>query len=221
MFTPIPLNDFELRTGIDKSVFQNGYRISGVVSLRDIVKVLEVRIMPVNYLKRLLLNVTLEGNPEEKIYQNCEITTARMDPSHLIIGQTFIQRRKYQAFLEAFHNTLQDYCVTRGIAKCTALIIIGEDKYGTVSVAHYLPPIIEENKGRLCLLDGIHRNFLVMSVGTTLESIIIKKVTTSFPCDLNSWNRVRIVDEKPPREERYFNLRPDLFRDLKIIGIDG
>ncbi len=32
---------------------------------------------------------------------------------------------------------------------------------------------------------------------------------------------MKIVDEKPPVNERYVNLRPELYRDLSAVGIDG
>ena len=35
-----------------------------------------------------------------------------------------------------------------------------------------------------------------------------------FPADLQSWKTIQLVDAKPPREERFFNLKPELFRDL-------
>jgi len=179
--------------------------------------------MPLDYLKQLLASVYLEGSPMERPYEKCTITTSRMDPINVAIGQTFIERPKYQAFLENFQESFLDFCVTKGIAKCTALIALGETEDGLLAVAHYLPPIIEKNSvnHELCLLDGMHRNFLVKTVGTTLESIIIEGVQTEFPCELHTWESVSVVQEKPPREKRFFNLKSHLFRDLKAIGIDG
>lgn len=220
MFTIIPFSDFQERTGIKKAGLTHNGDVEQIISLRQMVTIKNVQVMPFNYLARLLKNAILQGT-EERPYKNCEITTARMDPNSLQIGQTFVQRDKYREFLEDFQDVFKNFCVTKGVAKCTALITFGETKEGIPSIAHYLPPIVEENNGELCLLDGIHRNFLVKMVGTTLETIIIRKVKHPFPCELQTWSSVKIVDEKPPKEKRFFNLRPELFRDLKIIGING
>lgn len=70
-------------------------------------------------------------------------------------------------------------------------------------------------------LDGTHRCFLIKSIGTTIETVVIRGVTAPFPCDPQPWSRVRQVDAKPPRPERFVDLRPEFFRDVKHIGIDG
>ncbi|MBI2033574.1 MAG: hypothetical protein HYT13_00530 [Candidatus Liptonbacteria bacterium] len=221
MFTPIPFSVFEERTGIPKSSFvKNWGVVQEIVSLRQLTHVESIQVMPLDYLKQLLMNVCLEGG-KEKPYEHSVIITARMDPCSLAVGQTFIQRDKYRDFLENFQDVLSSFCVTKGIAKCTALIIFGQTGNGVPAIAHYLPPIVEENAGTLCLLDGIHRNFLVKMVGTTLESIIVKEISRPFPCELHDWSAVQLVDAKPPKEKRFFGLREELFRDLKAIGVDG
>lgn len=221
MFTPIPIATFEQRLGVSKNeIIKTPKDITYVVSLRQLVTIDQIQVMPSAYLERILQKVVLQGT-RTPVYDNCTITTCRMDPHNLLIGQTFIQRDKYQDFLENFSEIFSEFCITRGVAKCTALIALGKTQERASAMAHYLPPIVEENQGKLCLLDGIHRNFLVKMVGTTLETIIIKNVTHNFPCDLHDWKSIQVVDKKPPKEKRYFNLREELFRDLKIIGIDG
>jgi hypothetical protein len=175
-----------------------------------------------SYLKRLLQSVTLEGDHQQRPYEHCEIELASIDPKHLAIGQTFVQRGKYQALIESFGSELEeDFCVSRGTAKCNALIMFGRTLDGEDAIAHYLPPIIEVSGDSHFLLDGIHRNFLVMRVGTTIESVLVKGVTVPPPCDAKTWSDVKVVDEKPPRAERFYNLHPPLFRNLKWIGVDG
>jgi hypothetical protein len=62
---------------------------------------------------------------------------------------------------------------------------------------------------------------MMLSVGTTIESVVIRGVQQPLPCDARGWDSVKPVDEKPPKPERFFNLRPEYFRDVKRIGIDG
>lgn len=220
MFTIIPFSDFQERTGVKKTDLTVGEDTEQIVSLRQLSVIKSVQVMPLDYLLKILKNATFQ-NKEVNPYKDCDIVTVRMDPNSLQIGQTFIQRDKYRSFLENFQDIFKNFCVTKGIAKCTALIAFGETAKGVPSVAHYIPPIVEENDGQLCLLDGVHRNFLVKMIGTTLETIVIKKVRYQFPCELQNWQSIKVVDEKPPKEKRFFNLQPELFRDLNIVGIDG
>ncbi len=221
MFKPISLEEFIKRTGTEPHFTVTAQKI---VSLRDIQPntITAVQVMPRRYLEGMIRNIVLEGNEQYKPYQNCEISLVRMDPHDLQIGQTFVERKKYQSLLENFGTLLDDkFCVTRGTAKCNALIVFGKIKDGTDAIAHYVPPIIEVSNGIQFLLDGIHRNFLVMRIGTTIESILLKGVSLPLPCEARSWQTIRVVDEKPPRNERFYNLKPELFRNLKHAGIDG
>ena len=222
MFQPISTEELENRIG--KLPFGRKRQAEIIVSLRDIdpKNIISVEVMPREYLGRVVRGVTLEGDSSIKPYADCEITTSQVDPHDLKIGQTFIQREKYQQILENFSNMFGgNFCVARGIAKLGPLIIFGTTKDGRPAAAHYLPPIIEEGNGIRFLLDGIHRNFLVKNVGTTIESILIKGVKIRLPCSPESWNMIKAVEEKPPREERYFDLHAEFFRNLKHTGIDG
>ena len=224
MFNPIELSDFEERTGIQRKDFAPVWnKVECVVSLRDFKKVFQIQAMPREYLLRLLKNITLTGDNKEKPFKGCSFELLRSDPNGLLVGQTFVLRKKYQKILEEFPSVFGNFCVTRGIAKLTAQIVLGEDVQGKLAIAHYIPPIIETSKGTHSpiLLDGIHRNFLAKNVGTTMETILIRNVKVPFPADPVEWSRITVVDEKPIPDERYFNLRPELFRDLKSIGIDG
>lgn len=222
MFQHIDLETFRARTGICHDDFAR-LRAKGekIVSLREIVEVNCVQAMPKGYLRRLIESVTLDGNPREKPYSGCAIELVRMDPNDLLVGQTFVERMKLQRILEHFTDMWSEFCVTRGIAKRTAGIVFGKTAQEESVIAHYLPPIVEENNGQRLLLDGVHRNFLTKAVGTTIETIVIKGVRTAFPCTCRPWDDVHPVDEKPPKDERFRDLLPALFRDIKAIGIDG
>lgn len=222
MFEVISLETFEGRTGIQQSDLGTLWGKARVItSLREIVQILSIQVMPTDYLERLVFNTTLEGNVDVKPYQGCAIQTARIDPHNLWVGQTFVERPKYQRLLENMGGVFDGFCVNHGFAKCTSLIVLGKTEDGSLVLAHYIPPLVEEHPDGLYLLDGTHRNFLIKAIGTTIETIIIKGVRTRFPCRPQNWSSVSVVDQKPPREERFRDFRPEYFRNLKWVGIDG
>ena len=173
------------------------------------------------YLRKLLYSTTLVGDPNLRVFENCGICHARIDPHNLQVGQTFVERLKVQKMLENLSRVFEGFCVNHGFAKSIPFVILGKISDGTFAVAHYIPPIVEQHGGGLYLLDGVHRNFLVGAVGTTIEAIILKDISTPFPCDVRPWSSLRLVEEKPPKEERFYNLNTELYRDLKWVGIDG
>lgn len=221
-FSPISLEQFRDRTGIGSADIAPLWGAAErIVALRDLAAVEAVQAMPREYLARLIANIGLEGRPEEKPYAGREIALLRTDPNSLLVAQTFVERPKYRRILEHVSGLFDGFCMTRGMAKLTASIVLGRDADGAPCIAHYLPPLVEENAGRHVLLDGTHRCFLIKSVGTTIESVLVRGVDTPFPCEPQPWSNVRKVDEKPPRPERFVDLRPEYFRDVKRIGIDG
>ena len=137
------------------------------------------------------------------------------------IGQTFVERRKINALHELFNDAFVGHDVPRGISKKGAYIVRGLDPDGVPVVAQYLPPIVEQIESRHAVLDGIHRFSYVRGAGTTIEVIKISDPAAPFPCDLRKWSSITPVDTKPPKDQRFFNLKPELFRDLKYVGIDG
>lgn len=222
MFEKIAFSTFRDRTGIDLSRLSHAWAdVRSVVSLRDATTIESLQVMPREYLGRLLDSVCLQGDPAKKVYVGSTFRTVHVDPNHLMIGQSFVERGKYQAFLESFEHVFDGFCTSRGVAKCTALIALCRLADGSRAIAHYVPPIIEEHGGKLCLVDGIHRNFLVRTIGATIEAVVVQGVTCPLPYDPQSWERVQVVAEKPAKDKRFFNLQPELFRDLKFTGIDG
>lgn len=221
MFKPIPFETFQDRIGVrlEKIGINEVRDIKNVVSLRDIHSICSVFAMRRDYLHKIVRNVKAKNG--EFVYKNCSLKTVRLDPHALKIGQTFIQRKKYVALVENFKDILSQWTVSRGIAKLTPQIIVGYTAAGECVLAHYLPPIIEFHHNHLTVMDGIHRNFLGMSIGTTLECILIEDISVPFPCALRQWNEISIVEEKPPLEQRYFDLKIEFFRELKDLGIDG
>jgi hypothetical protein len=222
VFTSVPLAQFEERTGIKSRDYPGILQgIEQIVSLRDIAKPQQVSVMPRDYLESLVRNITLARSATEKPYEHLEICLERTDPHGLLIGQTFVLREKYRSILEDFADLFDGFCVTRGAAKCNAMVVAGYSIDGVLSLAHYLPPIVEEHYGHRVLLDGIHRNYLVMKIGTTLETVVVKGVRTTFPAKPQRWSQIKVVNEKPVLEDRYFDLQHSLFRQLHEVGIDG
>jgi hypothetical protein len=61
-------------------------------------------------------------------------------------------------------------------------------------------------------------------MGSTTLALIAKNVSVEFPCGRRSWEEMQIIDlvQKPKDiNERYFDLKKNLFRNLKFLGIDG
>ncbi len=178
--------------------------------------------MPTPYLERLLYGVTLVGDQAIKPFAGCQIRRLQFDPKQVSIGQTFVERKKCLLWLENDLDKLfQGFDVPEGPFAKRSMIILGRTAEGDQAIAHYLPPIVERHGHQLVFLDGIHRSFTALRTHPSLEAIEIGGVETPFPADLLSWGTIRLVDEKPPKAERHPALRPELYRDLKGIGIDG
>ena len=222
MFEAIDLGDFEKRTGIRGRNYLHAWSDAEcIVSLRDFKKVTAVQVMPIDYLTKMLQSVSLAGDLECRLYAKCEIVLARVDPHQVFVGQTFVEKSKIWSLLNEFTNVFKGFCVTRGTAKCGALMALGETHSGVLAIGHYVPPIIEQHAIGTLLLDGLHRSFLQKQIGTTGESVVVRGVERRFPCSVHSWVDVVPVDEKPEKSKRFFDLEPALFRDVKSVGIDG
>jgi hypothetical protein len=225
MFQPVDVDYLRRKAGIDvqKELAVNVGEIKFVVSLRDIIEAQAIHMMSVSYLHRLLKGVTLVGDETERPYANCEIEIGELNPATFGIGQTFVQRDKYQSMIEGCFDTVFRQFAMGGISRFLPMVVTGRTVVGELAIAHYIPPIVEVNgDGRnLHLLDGIHRNFIIKGAGTIVKAILVRGVKIPFPCRTTDWNNIKVVNEKPPKSERFLDLRPELFRDLKAIGIDG
>lgn len=214
----ISLQAFKERTGL--TINENTVGVESIVSLREIVVIEKIEVMSIEYLNRLLRSATLEGQPTVHPYKSASFELVRIDPHILAVGQTFAERGKYQKLVETFNNMFEKFSTNNGFVKLTPLIVIGINSDGKRVAAHYLPPIIEIHNAKHCLIDGVHRNFLTMAVGTTITSIVIQGAITP-PCSFGSWKNIIVVDEKPPREKRFLDLNTAYFRNLGWSGIDG
>ena len=221
---PLEFNDFLRKTqfSVQDLCFPSFDNIKYVIGLREMREIISVNAMSKKYLSSLLSKIGTAGSFDEKVYENATINFLRIDPHALRLGQKFVYRKNYMSILENFSNIFDAFHVSQGISKLTALIVLGKDNNKNSVMAHYIPPIVEIHNGHLLLMDGVHRNFIVKNSGTTIESIVISNVNVPFPCTTHKWPQIKIATEKPEDiNDRYFDLRQELFRDLKSIGIDG
>lgn len=222
MFDPIDLGDFEKRTGIARQDVTLWGGAGRIVSLRDLVRIEDIKVMPTGYLERLLHSVTLVGDPSVRPFAGCKIRRMQFDPKQVAIGQTFVERKKCMTWLENDVDKLfQGFDIPAGPLHKRSMIILGRTASDEQAIAHYLPPIVERHGNMHVFMDGIHRSFFALRAHPSLEAIKISDVHVPFPADFQSWKDIATVDDKPPKAERFFNLKPELFRDLKHIGIDG
>lgn len=223
MFDPIPIDEFRRRAEMNGREIEHSWGgAQKVVSLRDLVSIDAIQLMSLVYLEKLLSHVVLEGGNNERVYADCKIHIMQANPSVANIGQTFVERSKCQNILENVGNIVEQFATPSGAFHVGAFIALGRNKAGEVCIAHYLPPIAEMNgETTWKWLDGIHRGWLNRQLGSTIPIIAIEGIKIPFPCSVHPWKNVKAVDQKPPREERFFDLKPELFRNLKYIGIDG
>jgi hypothetical protein len=224
MFDEIGIEDFKRRTEINgaSELAHPWERVSKVVSLRSLETIYAIQLMSTAYLEKLLSHVVLQGGNRSRVYEGCKIHIMQANPGVANIGQKFVERRKCQNILENIGGIVDQFATPSGALHIGAFIALGRTKESETVIAHYLPPIAEMNGDTAWKwLDGIHRGWLNRQMGATLPIIAIEGVKIPFPCAVHPWKDVKPVDEKPPKEERFFDLKPELFRDLKYVGIDG
>jgi hypothetical protein len=208
----------------DRLQLPNLKTVTKVIPLRGIKKVLAP---PIAMSKEMLLYLirrikTMDG---QLAFPEAQIQIVKIDPRHLKIGQKFAYRENYQELLETVPNLFHRYCATNGgLADLGAYFIFGLDENNEHSLACYVPPLIEKHWGELVIMDGIHRDFIFLQAGSTLNAILIDKIEANFPCGPHDWSDIKVISlkDKPKNiDDRYFELEKGLFRDLKHLGIDG
>ncbi len=195
------------------------------------------RVVPLRYLKSITtapIPMTIEmllkfishirTLDNQKPFLRATVELRKVDPNHLKIGQKFVYRENYQSLLENLTCLFRRFAIPSGVSELGAYFIFGEDNDGLPALACYLPPIIEQHGTDLIIMDGIHRDYITMQIGGTVNAVIVRKVALPFPCGPHSWEEINVIGltEKPKDiNERYFELKKELFRDLKYYGIDG
>ena len=209
----ISREEFRNRTGLDIDAEE-------IIALREIKKerIEKIELMKESFLEKLLKNVPLSMG-EDYPYRGSKIITNTISPKCLKIGQSFVQEDKIVSILE-LPFVLEPYAYIT-ISKLPPCIIYTKNRAHRVA-AFYIPPIIEVYNGESYILDGIHRSYIARGIGSTMNYIVVENPSLDPPFKPRSWRDIRIVKEKPVRmEERYFDIKPELFRLLKHVGIDG
>ena len=222
----IPASDFWTRFSADR--FNHGLRlpdinaIEVIVPLRDLAVVESLVPMRRNTLAYFISRIrTLDGQP---VFENNDIEMLKLDPRLLKIGQKFAYRENYVHLLESVTDIFDEFMITGGLGELGAFFAFGRDENDRKCMALYIPPIVEQHGAELVIMDGIHRDYIIKSTGTVINAVVVKNVTTPFPCSFHSWDELKVIglEEKPKDiNERYFDLNKGLFRDLKFLGIDG
>jgi hypothetical protein len=116
VFQPIPLDEFVARTGLraERDLGHAWENVRQVVSLRQLASIDAIEIMNLDYLRKLLDNVTVGEGNGPKVYDQCEIRLIAVSPRASSIGQTFVERKKYTARLEQFAPLLERFALGGG-----------------------------------------------------------------------------------------------------------
>ena len=198
-------------------------QLQNIVPLRDLKNVASLVPISFDFLTHLIRRIkTLDGHSP---FTTATITLASVDPRMLKIGQQFVYREVYQSLVEEAAGIFQKFCVaSSGLGDVGAYFAFGSNGESAYAMACYLPPIIERHEGSLVVMDGIHRDYIARQTGKTQNAIFVENVSVPFPCGMRGWEDIRVIPlaQKPTRaEDRYFELKQNLFRDLKYLGIDG
>jgi hypothetical protein len=193
-----------------------------VVPMKDIVKIKSIVWMPQDVVFYFIRRIkTLDGSLP---FENAKISSMNMVPDILKIGQKFVYREKYSRLLEGMSGVFRNFLFVPSFTDLGAYFVFGASSDGEFSVACYFPPIIERHGTDFAIIDGIHRNYIAKQTGKSSSLLLIENVTVPFPCDLRTWDEVRVISEtNKPKDirDRFFGLRQELFRDFKYLGIDG
>lgn len=212
----------EIEEKIKYSINGDSQRYDHVVSLRDIVSVKNISFFKENAFYALIRNIPLR-TAGETIYPYAEasIEVFGREPKGTRIGQRFVHEGKLLSIMSSLGRGVFSDFLTKGISKMPPAVVYGLDAHNRPVVAFYVPPIIEIQNSEAVLVDGIHRSYVCDSAGTTINAVHISGPISPLPFDPIFWRNAQLVKDKPPIEERYVNLRRELFRDLGAVGIDG
>lgn len=225
----IDSGEYLARLGLNREDFEKLLKLPRTNELRKIIPLREIKhvqsIIPIS--SELLLYLirrirTLDG---QMPFINSGIEMIVVNPHQLKIGQKFVYRENYQGMLENLNGLFQDFLGEwGGLGNLGAYFVFGLNGDGNYSMACYIPPIIEVHGYKPLIMDGIHRNYIARQTGLTINALLVKNVTISFPCSPKNWKEIKVIplNDKPKNlEDRYFDLHKNLFRDLKYLGIDG
>lgn len=225
---PIEKTEFLKRLGCSEEDFVSQLclpdmeKVGHIVSLRSMREVDAISPISKEMTLRLISQMkTMNGHSP---FRNAKIKLAKFDPNSLKVGQRFAYRENLTSVLENLPAFFKKFMVPCGISELGAYFVFGNDTDGVPALACYLPPLVERHGKHVVIMDGIHRNYIAMQFGVSLNVIFIEGVSIPFPCGMKEWSELKVISlaDKPTNiNERYFDLTKELFRDLKYLGIDG
>ena len=192
-----------------------------VVSPRELRQVTSVCVMHQNLLTSLISNIPLREDVTILPYKNLSVSIALAEPRTFQIGQRFVLKDKIFELMTQMPQKIFDGFCLSGVSTAPPMQLYGLDSHSRKATAFYVPPIIEYHSSRPVLLDGIHRSYICKGTGAPINAVQIFNVSVSLPFSPLYWDNCALSDEKPPKPNRYENLRTILFRDLTYVGIDG
>lgn len=193
--------------------------VSEIVSVKEIKEVISVEMMTEEFLIRLIKSVKLLNSNVEP-YKESSIVQTHLDPTTLLIGQTFVEKEKLRKIKKNIAFLVNQSPRVTNFAELPPLIIKGFNSDGERVSSYYLPPIIEEHNGKSCIIDGNHRCYIANEMKIPINVILIKNAI-SPPCGFDTLDSVKITKRKPKSGKRLINGNLKLFRDFKDVGIDG
>ena len=227
----IKFEDYLSRIGKTQNHFRESLKLpplrktERVVPLRYLKNIISITQLTKNLLFEILSQIkTLDG---QRPFKNASFKVIHVDPKDLKVGQKYVYTENWTELIRDFSEIFcVDYVFGSGLTSLGAYMA-----YGTVSenendcaIAFYIPPIVEQHSNGLVIMDGMHRNWIIKQVGVTISVIKVENISVPFPCSCQAWREVKDISltQKPKDiNERYFDLRQNLFRDLKYLGIDG
>jgi len=195
---PTPINEFIKRMGLDQGNLNSNTeglyrdmleraRLIQVVPLPDLSETIKIILMEEHYLELLIKCIDA--------YKRCEFSLCDIDPLDLRTTRKFARKDKFISVVENHVKPFSKLTTYYGIRKTPPCLIIGKDKFkGQISLAHYLPPIIEKHRNpasgitKFLIADGFYRSLANLRVGVEMQAIIVDNPTTcafSLLCSLS------------------------------------
>jgi len=195
---PTPINEFIKRMGLDQGNLNSNTeglyrdmleraRLIQVVPLPDLSETIKIILMEEHYLELLIKCID--------DYKRCKFSLCDIDPLDLRTTRKFARKDKFISVVENHVKPFSKLTTYYGIRKTPPCLIIGKDKFkGQISLAHYLPPIIEKHRNpasgitKFLIADGFYRSLANLKVGVEMQAIIVENPNTcafSLLCSLS------------------------------------
>ena len=185
---PTPINEFIKRMGLDQGNLNSNTeglyrdmleraRLIQVVPLPDLSETIKIILMEEHYLELLIKCID--------DYKRCKFSLCDINPLDLRTTRKFAQKDKFMSVVENHVKPFSKLTTHYGIRKTPPCLIIGKDKFnGQISLAHYLPPIIERHSNpasgitKFLIADGFYRSLANLKVGVEMQAIIVENPNT-------------------------------------------